>query len=303
MNIKKYLLTGFLTFVFSFAIVTVVKDSFALPNNLLNGNKDSKIEFLGDNGELYDKMTCTLTYIGCDDATMQKSCNGYTDSTLNGNVCTYQLDDIPDNSCGASTKVCSTPEVTEQCYICNTENWIYHWGSSMPSSGSKGCSGSWNRSALTEKGCVSGSPPSDDDDDPVVTPKQSCYVCEADNKYVWDYNKPTSSCSSSWKVDSTITSSASCVAPKVEEPKESCYVCSNNSDVFYWGLKPNSGTNNCSSKWNLSNKPKPECVTEEKIENPNTGSFLLYVVYLIGILSLGYTGYYVIKNYKTINSK
>jgi len=35
-------------------------------------------------------------------------------------------------------------------------------------------------------------------------------------------------------------------------------------------------------------------------ENPNTGSSLLYVVYLIGILALGYTGYYA---YKTIKVK
>lgn len=30
-------------------------------------------------------------------------------------------------------------------------------------------------------------------------------------------------------------------------------------------------------------------------DNPNTGSFLLYVVYLLGVLSLGYTGYYIYK--------
>lgn len=38
-----------------------------------------------------------------------------------------------------------------------------------------------------------------------------------------------------------------------------------------------------------------------EIENPNTGSFLLYVAYLVGILSLVYTGYYIYKVTKKQN--
>jgi len=39
---------------------------------------------------------------------------------------------------------------------------------------------------------------------------------------------------------------------------------------------------------------------ENKVENPGTGSWLLYIVYLVGTLALGYTGYY---TYKTIKIK
>ena len=38
-----------------------------------------------------------------------------------------------------------------------------------------------------------------------------------------------------------------------------------------------------------------------EIENPNTESFLLYIAYLVGILSLVYTGYYIYKVTKKQN--
>lgn len=56
----------------------------------------------------------------------------------------------------------------------------------------------------------------------------------------------------------------------------------------------NAGNNNNNDDANGSNDNKEPSV------NPNTGSWMLYIVYLAGILALGYTGYY---SYKVIKSK
>ncbi len=45
---------------------------------------------------------------------------------------------------------------------------------------------------------------------------------------------------------------------------------------------------------------KEENNKDEDIVNPTTGSVLLYLAYLIGILALVYTGYY---SYKAVKSK
>jgi len=65
-----------------------------------------------------------------------------------------------------------------------------------------------------------------------------------------------------------------------------------------------SSSTSCNKAYNFDSKVETEltltaCYTQNAAtddnvdENPGTGSFMLYIVFLIGILSLGYTGYYV----------
>ena len=352
MEKKKLIISLSFVFVLAILIVSIISNTYAIPSNLYNTNSNGGIQFLGDDGTIYPNMTCTLTYTGCDASTMQTSCNS-VGGTLSGNVCTWEMVDNGENRCGASTKVCETEVVEEQCYYCKTEDWIYHWGTSMPASGTNGCSGGWGKSALTELGCVSGNPPAEEEE-PTYNQycytcstdnnifrryeweynapsegtdncsgwtidytlgslncndeSKQCYVCDSDNEYYWGYNKPndgSNNCSGSWTLDSSITEE-NCVAkvPEPEPEEPSCYICSTDKNKFYWGLEqPSSGTNECSGNWQedetISRNDCVSIIKEPDIINPDTGSWLLYVVYLTGILSVGYGIYYAFKVIKS----
>jgi len=107
-----------------------------------------------------------------------------------------------------------------------------------------------------------------------------------------------------------------------ESGQTGCYVCVNGFDKYLWSKeKPAKGSNGCTGGENVwsfvpsitdeeickdknkqeESKPDVDLDKDEITESPNTGSLLLYVVYIIGAIALGYTGYYAYKTVKVKN--
>lgn len=121
-----------------------------------------------------------------------------------------------------------------------------------------------------------------------------CYLCTTDQtKYYWGTNPPMSSevCSGPWVETGLPRSQCVYVEPSPSPIQEDgCYVCSTDSNNYYWGLKPDNGSKSCSGYWFNSNKTQNACKPENIPDNPNTGSFLLYVAYVVGFGALLYSG-------------
>lgn len=122
----------------------------------------------------------------------------------------------------------------------------------------------------------------------------ACYLCTTDQtKYYWGTNPPMSSevCSGPWVETGLPRSQCGYVEPSPSPIQEDgCYVCSTDSNNYYWGLKPDNGSNSCSGYWYNTNKTQNACKPENVPDNPNTGSFLLYVAYVVGFSALIYSG-------------
>lgn len=122
----------------------------------------------------------------------------------------------------------------------------------------------------------------------------ACYLCATDQtKYYWGTNPPMSSevCSGPWVETGLSRSQCVYVEPSPSPIQEDgCYVCSTDSNNYYWGLKPDNGSNSCSGYWYNTNKTQNACKPENVPDNPNTGSFLLYVAYVVGFGALLYSG-------------
>lgn len=122
----------------------------------------------------------------------------------------------------------------------------------------------------------------------------ACYLCATDQtKYYWGTNPPMSSevCSGPWVETGLSRSQCVYVEPSPSPIQEDgCYVCSTDSNNYYWGLKPDNGSNSCSGYWYNTNKTQNVCKPENVPDNPNTGSFLLYVAYVVGFGALLYSG-------------
>lgn len=130
---------------------------------------------------------------------------------------------------------------------------------------------------------------------PSVEPQvPACYLCATDQtKYYWGTNPPMSSevCSGPWVDTGLPRSQCGYVEPSPSPIQEDgCYVCSTDSNNYYWGLKPDNGSNSCSGYWYNTNKTQNACKPENVPDNPNTGSFLLYVAYVVGFSALIYSG-------------
>ena len=122
----------------------------------------------------------------------------------------------------------------------------------------------------------------------------ACYLCATDQtKYYWGTNPPMSSevCSGYWVETGLSRSQCVYVEPSPSPIQEDgCYVCSTDSNNYYWGLKPDNGSNSCYGYWYNTNKTQNACNPEIVPDNPNTGSFLLYVAYVVGFSALIYSG-------------
>mgnify|MGYP004733031613 CR=1 FL=1 len=126
----------------------------------------------------------------------------------------------------------------------------------------------------------------------------ACYLCTTDQtKYYWGTNPPMSSevCSGPWVDTGLPYSQCGYVEPSPSPSpspiqEDGCYVCSTDSNNYYWGLKPDNGSNSCSGYWYNTNKTQNACKPENVPDNPNTGSFLLYVAYVVGFGALLYSG-------------
>ena len=130
---------------------------------------------------------------------------------------------------------------------------------------------------------------------PSVEPQvPACYLCTTDQtKYYWGTNPPMSSevCSGPWVETGLPRYQCVYVEPSPSPIQEDgCYVCSTDSNNYYWGLKPDNGSNSCSGYWYNTNKTQNACKPENVPDNPNTGSFLLYVAYVVGFSALIYSG-------------
>lgn len=113
-----------------------------------------------------------------------------------------------------------------------------------------------------------------------------CYECN-DNKNImkWDTNgNSDSNCSSGYK--KTNKSEAECVTVI----PESCYVCNSDSNIMKWDNNGDSDSD-CSLGYSSIDKPRSECktVVPEVPENPQTGDILIYIVWIIGLGTLGYS--------------
>lgn len=130
---------------------------------------------------------------------------------------------------------------------------------------------------------------------PSIEPQvPACYLCTTDQtKYYWGTNPPMSLgvCSGSWVETGLPRTQCGYVEPSPSPIQEDgCYVCSTDSNNYYWGLKPDNGSNSCSGYWYNTNKTQNACKPEIIPDNPNTGSFLLYVAYVVGFGALLYSG-------------
>lgn len=308
---KNFILSLSFVFILGIFIVSVINNTYAMPSNLLNDGDNGGAQFLGADGTDYPMMTCTITYTGCDSTTMQSGCSS-VGGTLSGNTCTWKMVDNGVNRCGNSTKVCKNdnptpsnpvippshdddddePTYSKYCYTCTTEDNIfrrYEWEYNKPSDGTDNCTGWEIDRSISQANCKNES--------------KQCYVC--DNNYVWDYNKPsdgTENCTG-WNLNSNLDKENCKYVEPEPVPEKSCYKCENDNKLFYWGIKPESGSNECSGTWNEETNIKEESnckYVEPEIENPPTGSTLLYIMYIMVAISLSYTGY---TAYKLIKAK
>lgn len=204
---------------------------------------------------------------------------------------------------------CTTP--TSKCYVCKTDSNVFKWGTNGNSDGA--CSAGYNETNKTKAQCVSQnkcyacktdetivkwSTNGNKDDkcsagynETNKTQTQcvssSCYVCRSDSSIMkWGNNgNKDDKCPEGYNV--TTTPKTSCVTGK------SCYQCKTDESIMKWSDNGNKDSN-CPSGYNKTNKTASECPPQIH-ENPKTGTVAIIFAWVIGVIALLYSCFYVIK--------
>ena len=248
-----------------------------------------------------------------------RTLNSYIDNAENGKTVTINWIEIGGDDGSSDT---GNDSSEKKCYYC-VNNGETIWTSERPANNSNGCTGSsdpygnaWSQivSVTTENACLTFSnndnnnnPPSDNEDE------NQTY------KGVFSLNGGTLNGSTS-DITVNMTSDGYLKTPGAPEKEGFRFVqwkigilgfdanyyipnfsamASNGNVVKFTAYYVDESSSNEDNNNNDNNSNDPSDNNESNV-NPNTGSWMLYIVYLVGILSLGYTGYY---SYKVIKSR
>ena len=138
--------------------------------------------------------------------------------------------------------------------------------------GDTNCPGGYNKTSTPQSSCVS----------------SSCYVCKTNSSIMkWGTNgNQDTNCPAGY--NKTSTPQSSCVTT------EACYQCKSDSSIVKWDKNGN-GDTACPGGYNKTNKSSTECPPEEIHENPKTGTVAIIFAWVVGLIALLYSCFYVIR--------
>lgn len=235
--------------------------------NRLERNEILQICYTGADGKL-DKSTCYgATSVGYDGLCYewQSGSSKLTNEEISNLTITNDMDlyCVPKHSYIGWTYV-------PKCFKCGEQ---YFWqigggGDTTPNHPEYG----FPRTNVDSKTCVVVADITEKDKCKATPPENACYIC--DGKYTWT-NNPGSNC----QKQNNITSENYCKAPEVK--KDNCYVC---DGEFYW--TDSAPSDNCILKEEIKD------VANCRIVNPQTGSIAVFIIWVIGIVSVVYAVVY-----------
>lgn len=268
-NITKNTVIVFSLVIVAFLIIKVTygANSYEIVFNRAEGTEIMKTCHTDQNGKLDEDCIDTISGI----------CSRWSPDSYHGN---YQNNQINSSAFADMTFTenknyycvsMSSLDYNMGCYVCKADENIMHWSSHAD--GNSACPGGYYKSSTitVEDKCVT------------VVP-DACYVCKNDkNVMKWDNNGDSDkNCSSGYESTDKIQSECVTIIP------DACYVCKGNSNVMKWKNNGDSDSD-CSSGYSSTDIPKNQCVI---IENPKTGNILIFIVWILGIASICYAGYY-----------
>ena len=190
----------------------------------------------------------------------------------NSNIMKWGTNGNGDTNCPGGYDSTTTPQsscVTTKCYKCKANSNIMKWGTN--GNGDTNCPGGYDSTTTPQSSCVT----------------TKCYKCKANSSIMkWGTNgNGDANCPGGY--DSTTTPQSSCVTTSA------CYQCKTDSSIMKWGTNGN-GDTNCPGGYNKINNPKSEC-PPQVIENPKTGTVAIMFAWIIGVIALLYSCFYVVK--------
>ena len=181
---------------------------------------------------------------------------GYTKTALSYEDCKY----VP-------------PE--EACYRCTADETKFRWGTN--GAGDSNCSGGYTKTTLSYENCK------------YVPPEEACYRCTADaTKFKWSTNgNGDSNCSGGYTKTTLSYENCKYVAP------DACYQCKADETIFKW-TNTDIGDTKCQGGYKKTTRTQAECKYVVP-ENPKTGEVSIIIAWVVGLLALGYSLFYVLK--------
>lgn len=165
---------------------------------------------------------------------------------------------------------------TKSCYMCTANNNIMKWDTA--GTGDSNCPGGYTQTNKSQSECVT------------INPTDKCYSCKINGVEDPEYTYAQSASAAA-----SNTGGSNCSEINESYCKtDRCYLCDVSGGTKYTMAKniKNAATQTGGSNCRVRNKS--EC-SVEVTENPKTGTTAIIIAWIVTVIALGYTVFYVIK--------
>ena len=199
--------------------------------------------------------------------------------TANNNIMKWDTAGTGDSNCpGGYTQTNKSQSecVTKSCYMCTANNNIMKWGTA--GTGDSNCPGGYTKTNKPQSDCVT------------INPTDKCYSCKINGVEDPEYTYAQNASAAASNTGATACSEINESYCKTDR----CYLCDVSGGTKYTMAKnrKNAATQTGGSNCRVRNKS--EC-SVEVTENPKTGTTAIIIAWIVTIIALGYTVFYVIK--------